>query len=337
MGELVSVIIPVYNSELFIDETMLSVINQSYSKLEIILIDDGSMDNSGILCENWALKDNRISVWHIDNCGPSKARNFGISKATGNYILPVDSDDKIDSTYIEKAVAILQDNADIGIVYCEARLFGSVNAKWNLPKYSIREMLIRNCVFATAMFRKKDWEMVGGYADDMKWGVEDYDFWLSIISLGRKVYQISEELFFYRKHEGSRSDTYESNNDYVRKMEEQIYMHHKELYCNIYHIEEKRKKVVLYGAGGAGKTYFNFLHTTGMNNIVCWVDADYRNKIDDEYLLKIASPSILLQMDYDVVVIALNNKITMMQVKHELIHKYKCRKKICWYIRKNDL
>lgn len=145
MGELVSVIIPVYNSELFIDETMLSVINQSYSKLEIILIDDGSMDNSGILCENWALKDNRISVWHIDNCGPSKARNFGISKATGNYILPVDSDDKIDSTYIEKAVAILQDNADIGIVYCEARLFGSVNEKWSLPKYSIREMLIRNC------------------------------------------------------------------------------------------------------------------------------------------------------------------------------------------------
>ena len=96
MNDLISLIIPVYNTEQFLRRCLDSVINQTYKNLEIILIDDGSTDNSGKICDEYVLKDNRIKVLHIENGGPSYARNKGLEIAKGDYIGFVDSDDYVD-------------------------------------------------------------------------------------------------------------------------------------------------------------------------------------------------------------------------------------------------
>lgn len=101
MNDLISVVIPVYNVEKYLDRCLSSVTKQTYSNIEIILVDDGSKDNSGKLCEAWKNKDNRIVVAHKNNGGLSDARNYGLKIATGGYISFIDSDDFVDSRFIE--------------------------------------------------------------------------------------------------------------------------------------------------------------------------------------------------------------------------------------------
>lgn len=98
---LVSVIVPVYNVEKYIKRCICSIINQSYKNLEIILVDDGSKDNSGSICDDYAKQDNRVKVIHKDNGGLSDARNAGIEIAKGKYLCFVDSDDYIDKEFVQ--------------------------------------------------------------------------------------------------------------------------------------------------------------------------------------------------------------------------------------------
>ena len=97
----ISVIVPVYNVERYIGDCVGSIMNQSFDDFELILVDDGSPDNSGAICDELAQTDPRISVFHTGNGGVSKARNFGMSKANGEWICFIDSDDYIDKTYLE--------------------------------------------------------------------------------------------------------------------------------------------------------------------------------------------------------------------------------------------
>lgn len=101
MKELISVIVPIYKVEKYLDRCITSIVNQTYSKLEIILVDDGSPDNCPAICDTWAEKDDRITVIHRKNGGLSAARNSGIDKAKGAYIALVDSDDFIAADFIE--------------------------------------------------------------------------------------------------------------------------------------------------------------------------------------------------------------------------------------------
>ena len=93
MDELISVIVPIYNIEMFVERCIKSIVEQSYKNLEIILIDDGSTDSSGDICEKWKKFDSRISVIHKKNGGLSDARNFGLDVARGSYISFIDGDD----------------------------------------------------------------------------------------------------------------------------------------------------------------------------------------------------------------------------------------------------
>ncbi len=112
----VSVIIPVYNVSSYLKKCIESILNQTYQNLEIILIDDGSEDESGKICDLYAEKDGRIVVIHKKNGGLSDARNVGIGISTGKYITFVDSDDWVQSGYIEHLLAILKkEDADISI------------------------------------------------------------------------------------------------------------------------------------------------------------------------------------------------------------------------------
>lgn len=113
---MISVIIPVYNVEKYLPDCLNSVLVQSYKNLEIILVDDGSPDSCGEICENYAVKDNRIKVIHKENGGLSDARNLGIDIAKGEYITFIDSDDLVTVTYIENLyIALKAANANLAI------------------------------------------------------------------------------------------------------------------------------------------------------------------------------------------------------------------------------
>ncbi len=120
--DLISVIVPVYNVENYLKRCLDSIINQTYQNIEIILIDDGSTDNSGNLCEDYKKIDNRIRVIHKTNGGLSDARNIGIESAKGKYITFVDSDDYIHDEFIHSMYCVLVDN-DCQIVSCGMKKF----------------------------------------------------------------------------------------------------------------------------------------------------------------------------------------------------------------------
>lgn len=116
MNKKVSIIVPVYNVEEYLSKCLDSIINQSYKNLEIICVDDGSTDKSGVICDEYAKKDSRIKVYHKTNEGVSSARNLALSASTGDYIGFVDSDDWIEPTMYETLVnAIESKQADIAV------------------------------------------------------------------------------------------------------------------------------------------------------------------------------------------------------------------------------
>ena len=193
----VSVVIPCYNQGEFLPEAVESVRSQTHKNLEIIIVDDGSDDGkTSAICQ--AFEGPGVRVLTTSNQGLAAARNNGIALASGTYILPLDADDRIAPEYIAKALEVLERDNDVGIVYCKARLFGAVEGEWRLPDYSLDEILKDNVIFCSALFRKDDWEIVGGYDPGMVYGWEDYDFWLSLIERGRKVHRLQEHYFFYR-------------------------------------------------------------------------------------------------------------------------------------------
>lgn len=126
MENKISVIIPVYNVEKFIERCIDSVINQSYRNLEIILIDDGSSDMCPQICDEYSKRDNRISVIHKKNGGLSDARNAGLDIATGDFVIFVDSDDYIDLTMCEKLISLVKEDTDV-IAYRFMRFFDNGN------------------------------------------------------------------------------------------------------------------------------------------------------------------------------------------------------------------
>lgn len=115
---MISVIIPVYKVENYLDECVQSVVNQTYKDLEIILVEDGSPDNCPKMCDDWAKWDSRIKVIHKQNGGLSDARNIGLNNAKGDYISFLDSDDYMDCHCLEKLLETLHENPDCSIVSC---------------------------------------------------------------------------------------------------------------------------------------------------------------------------------------------------------------------------
>ena len=131
----VSVIVPIYNTEKYLGPCIQSILNQTYNDLQIILIDDGSTDKSGEICDEYAKKDNRIVVRHINNSGVSKARNTALDIVTGDYIAFVDSDDTIRPDMYESLLEIAE-NLDTDIVTSDF-LFNSKVVKNSLEESTV--------------------------------------------------------------------------------------------------------------------------------------------------------------------------------------------------------
>lgn len=126
MEPLLSIIVPIYNVEKYLERCIDSIINQTYKNLEIILVDDGSKDASGIIADTYASKDDRIKVIHKENGGLSDARNHGLDQARGNYIIFIDSDDFIDSSMCEILFTTAEKYSS-DIVSCNYYIFHAEN------------------------------------------------------------------------------------------------------------------------------------------------------------------------------------------------------------------
>ncbi|MBW1698264.1 MAG: glycosyltransferase [Deltaproteobacteria bacterium] len=243
----VSVVIPCYNQGRFLDEAVDSVLAQTFDDFEIIVVNDGSTDPDTIeLLSQYDRPKTRVI--HTPNRGLASARNTGIQEAKGEYILPLDADDRIGREYLEKAVRILDSDPAVGIVYCMAEFFGQKTGPWDLPDFSLERMLVDNLIFCSGFFRKSDWERVGGYDPNMMYGWEDWDFWLSIIELNRKVIRIPEILFFYRSMENSMIDRMGEEKQVLMRL--RIYQKHKRLYRNVRGIEITPTIAQVYAGAG---------------------------------------------------------------------------------------
>lgn len=228
----ISIIIPCYNQAQYLPETLDSVLSQSYQNWECVIVDDGSPDNTKDVAEVFCKKDNRFIYLYKENGGLASARNFGIQHSSGDYILPLDSDDIIDSTFLEKTLQVLVSDSEIKVVYTKVMAFGLINQEFKLPICTMERMLARNCIVCTALYRKTDYNQTMGYNENMKYGLEDWDFWLSMLENGGKVYQIPELLFFYRiRKKAMHNSITDEQFDYLRK---QIWLNHRKLYSEYY-------------------------------------------------------------------------------------------------------
>lgn len=232
----VSIVLPIYNVEKYLNRCVKSVINQSYKNLEIILVDDGSPDNCPVLCDEWAKKDNRIKVVHKKNAGLGYARNTGIENATGEYICFFDSDDYIALDTIEKAynLATKEKSDIVTFGYCQVKNTGETGkamipcpTKMIYIGNEIQEIFLPSLIapdistgeitnlwmsvcgglFSMELIRRANWRLVSE-RDIIS---EDIYSLLRLCKDVQKVVVIPEALYFYCENATSLTHTYKAN------------------------------------------------------------------------------------------------------------------------------
>ncbi|MXV52826.1 glycosyltransferase [Pedobacter sp. HMF7647] len=223
-----SIIVPCYNQAQFLSETLQSVLSQTHFNWECIIVDDGSPDNTEKIALEWVKKDRRFVYLKKENGGLSSARNAGIKIAKGEFILPLDADDYISSSYLGSAKKVLFANDHIKLVYGNAIKFGAVNCKWELETYSYHGLLEGNLIYCSAIYRKKDFDNTNGYDESMKSGYEDWDFWLQLLTEQDKVHFLEETVFFYRIKNESMLQAIKD--EHSRELRNYIYNKYKSLY-----------------------------------------------------------------------------------------------------------
>ncbi len=200
---LVSVIVPCYNQAQYLPETLDTVLAQTYQDWECVIVDDGSPDNTAEVAKAYLEKEARFKYVRKENGGLASARNYGIAHSEGEYILPLDSDDLIGVSYLEDAMAHFAEHPETKVVCCLAEKFGAENGRWELPDYSYEGLVGWNVLFCSCVYRRSDYNKTNGYNTNMKYGFEDWDFWLSFLKKDDAVYRIPKVLFYYRIKAGS--------------------------------------------------------------------------------------------------------------------------------------
>lgn len=213
MNELISVVVPVYNVEKYLRQSIESIINQTYKNLQIILVDDGSTDNSGRICDEYAAMDNRITVIHQDNKGAGAAKNTGLDLVEGRYFSIIDSDDFIDLSFFEvllsklvmyngDIVQCLVKNVFIDNYYCRKYNFTTNKDKKLTMRGYLFELLYdwKYAIFANKLFKSsllKDIRFPIGRK------IDDEFFTYKLICNAKRIINISDTLYNYRMRKSS--------------------------------------------------------------------------------------------------------------------------------------
>ncbi len=165
---------------------------------EVIIVDDGSTD-AFTLEQIAKLELEGTTVIRQTNRGLGAARNAGIRAAQGEYVIPLDSDNRLRRAYFESGVRALNDNPGLGVVYADAEYFGEKQGRWRVGNFDLGELVYCNFMDACALIRKSVWLEAGGYDERMPWmGFEDWDLWLRVAFMGGRFHYLPEIGFDYR-------------------------------------------------------------------------------------------------------------------------------------------
>ena len=233
MQPLITVIIPVYNIERYIEKCIRSVIGQTYKNLEIILVDDGSNDNSGLICDKYAKEDSRIKVIHKKNGGLSDARNIAIDIAKGKYLTFIDGDDYVSFFYIETLYSLINEGYDISICGFKEVFEGGIDIDVNKRKKHKLLRMDASEALKTMLYQKNfDTSACGKlykselFAKGIRYPVgklfEDLGTTYKLFLDSKKIIYCDTEMYFYLQRGGSISnDKYNiRKNDYLHFAED---------------------------------------------------------------------------------------------------------------------
>jgi len=218
-----SVIVPCYKYAHFLPECIDSIRSQTFPIHEIIVVNDGSPDNTIEVCEQLGVR-----CLTKENGGLSSARNAGIKEATGEYIMCLDADDKLTPAAIEEHMKLIKD--DMTIAQCALMEFGERHISYVPKETGLERIMQSNTVFCNAVFSKKMWSEVGGYdeSDTMRLGYEDWEFWIRLLDKGCYVNVSDFIALRYRVH--GNNMTKETSHPNRQKLYKYIYNKHIDLY-----------------------------------------------------------------------------------------------------------
>lgn len=198
----ISVIIPCYNYSKFLFECVESIIKQkNFSNFEIIIINDESPDNTSNVAnkiiDNYENFD--IKFYETENQGVSATRNFGVSKSKGEWIFPLDADDKFRNGFFDKCIEIIQNDKNINLIFSDLDTIGTPdNWEWIPPNYTFETLAFQNTFPYCSLHKRELFEKTKGYNQDIPWGAEDWEYWLRCGKIGLNPYRLKERYFLYR-------------------------------------------------------------------------------------------------------------------------------------------
>ena len=201
-GPLVSVVIPCFNQARYLPEAVASIAEQTYPNLEVIIVDDGSPDDTAAVARKLTARHPNLPIRLVEqeNAGLPAARNAGVAASTGTYWLPLDADDVIAPSFVETCVKALERIPEAGFAYTDIQHFGGLDSVFRLPAFDADVMVHKNNIGCVcSLVRRQVWEDVGGYDPCMREGYEDWDFWVGCIEKGWGGVRIARPLFHYRK------------------------------------------------------------------------------------------------------------------------------------------
>ena len=224
----VTVIIPCFNDGQYIVEALQSIYNQTVLPEKIIVLDDGS--ELGTLEILHGLQNPLLQIIYQENKGVSNARNTAIALAQTDYILNLDADDYFEPSFIEKAVAVLNNNNQVVAVSSYCRAFKNDKTIEIIKPLggNLKDFIVINNGRASSMFLKKSWTAVGGFDEKMHEGYEDWEFWIAILEQNGTMHIIKEVLSHYRIKNTSRDQKALENHDF--ELRKYIYLKHKVIY-----------------------------------------------------------------------------------------------------------
>jgi glycosyltransferase involved in cell wall biosynthesis len=200
----VSIVIPVFNAGRWLGQALDSVAAQTRRDFELVLVDDGSTDVRTIALLDEAARRPGVALHRTENRGPSHARNLGIERAHADYILPLDADDWLAPTFLEKTVPLLDADPALGVVYTWVGLVGAHHGVWKTGDFTVQALLTRCTIHVASLFRRRLWADAGGYDPRFVESSEDWDLWLGAAARGWRGRCIPEVLVYYRRTDTSR-------------------------------------------------------------------------------------------------------------------------------------
>lgn len=229
---LVSIVIPFHNNEQTLSEAIESAISQRYTHIEVLVVDDLSTDSSCEVVKKFVKQDSRVAMFANDGSGVSAARNSGLKRSKGEFVVFLDADDKLKETYIERALYCYENNSELTIVYSNMERFERETGVQFLDEFVITSFLRQNCIPIFAMVRTEQLKSIGGFDEKLSL-CEDWECWMNLLKIFEgKVFRIEEPQYLYRKRFNSDSvmDRNANNGNEFRKAALYVFQKHQDFY-----------------------------------------------------------------------------------------------------------